>query len=70
MCAVCPPPLPSLLLQEVTLSSCLVTVSIVIKTFVRMQTLSSPRSMFCAQLIGAGLAVVISPAAFWLYWSG
>jgi uncharacterized oligopeptide transporter (OPT) family protein len=33
-------------------------------------TLSSPRSMFCAQLIGAALAVVISPAAFWLYWSG
>ena len=35
-----------------------------------VQTLSSPRSMFAAQLIGAGLAVVISPAAFWLYWSG
>ena len=37
---------------------------------ISMQTLSSPRSMFAAQLIGAALAVFISPAAFWLYWSG
>lgn len=26
--------------------------------------------MFAAQLIGAALAVLITPAAFWLYWSG
>ena len=35
-----------------------------------MQTMANPRSMIAAQLLGAGLAVFISPAAFWLYWSG
>ena len=30
--------------------------------------MSSPRAMFAAQLIGAALACVLSPAAFWLYW--
>ena len=35
-----------------------------------LQTLSSPRSMLAAQVIGAFLAVFITPAAFWLYWSG
>jgi OPT family oligopeptide transporter len=33
-------------------------------------TLSNPRSMFAAQLIGAFLAVFISPATFWIYWTG
>ena len=32
--------------------------------------MANPRSMIAAQLLGAGLAVFISPAAFWLYWSG
>ncbi|KAL3688954.1 hypothetical protein R1sor_015263 [Riccia sorocarpa] len=32
-------------------------------------TLSSPRSMFTAQLIGAVMGCIIAPATFWLFWS-
>ena len=32
-------------------------------------TLSSARTMFIAQLIGAALGCIIAPATFWLYWS-
>ncbi|KAG6550002.1 hypothetical protein Mapa_008514 [Marchantia paleacea] len=32
-------------------------------------TLSSPRSMFVAQLIGGVMGCIIAPATFWLYWT-
>ncbi|KAL3688952.1 hypothetical protein R1sor_015261 [Riccia sorocarpa] len=32
-------------------------------------TLSSPRSMFTAQLVGGILGCLIGPATFWLYWT-
>ncbi|KAL6652777.1 hypothetical protein ACP70R_011702 [Stipagrostis hirtigluma subsp. patula] len=32
-------------------------------------TLSSPRSMFVAQLIGTALGCVVAPLTFWLYWT-
>ncbi|PRW60807.1 putative metal-nicotianamine transporter YSL6 [Chlorella sorokiniana] len=32
-------------------------------------TLSSPRAMFAAQLIGACCGVVLAPLCFWLFWS-
>lgn len=32
-------------------------------------TLSSPRSMFTAQLIGGVMGCVIAPATFWLFWT-
>lgn len=35
----------------------------------RYLTLSSPRAMFAAQLIGACCGVVLAPLCFWLFWS-
>lgn len=32
-------------------------------------TLSSPRSMFVAQLIGTAMGCIIAPLTFWLYWT-
>ena len=32
-------------------------------------TLSSPRSMFVAQLIGTAMGCVIAPLTFWMYWT-
>ncbi|KAL2631045.1 hypothetical protein R1flu_015731 [Riccia fluitans] len=58
------------------LAACGVMMSIVSSASDLMQdfktgymTLSSPRSMFTAQLIGGVMGCVIAPATFWLYWT-
>ncbi|KAL2631049.1 hypothetical protein R1flu_015735 [Riccia fluitans] len=57
------------------LAACGVMMSIVATASDLMQdfktgymTLSSPRSMFTAQLIGGIMGCIVGPATFWLYW--
>ncbi|KAL6909680.1 hypothetical protein ACP4OV_001339 [Aristida adscensionis] len=58
------------------LSACAVMMSILSTAADLMQdfrtgylTLSSPRSMFMAQLIGTAMGCVLAPLTFWLYWT-
>ncbi|KAL2631052.1 hypothetical protein R1flu_015738 [Riccia fluitans] len=58
------------------LVGCGVMMSILVAACVLMQdfktgymTLSSPKSMFAAQLIGGVMGCVLAPATFWLFWT-
>ncbi|KAL2631050.1 hypothetical protein R1flu_015736 [Riccia fluitans] len=58
------------------LAGCGVMMSILVAAAVLMQdfktgylTLSSPKSMFAAQLIGGVMGCVLAPATFWIFWT-